>query len=47
MSEAENAGADMASQKKAIEAMKKWLTTDFEGGRHLRRVDKIDDEPVL
>ena len=29
---------------KAVEAMKKWLTTPFEGGRHLRRVEKIDDE---
>lgn len=31
------------SDEKAIEAMKKWLGTDFEGGRHLRRVEKIDD----
>jgi len=32
------------SDEKAVEAMKKWLTTDFEGGRHERRVDKIDAE---
>jgi len=31
------------TNEKAVEAMKKWLTTDFEGGRHERRVDKIDD----
>jgi ribose 5-phosphate isomerase B len=34
------------SNEKAVEAMKKWLTTDFDGGRHLRRVEKIDDERV-
>ena len=32
------------SDEKAVEAMKKWLTTDFEGGRHQRRVEKIDGE---
>ncbi len=32
------------SDDKAVEAMKKWLTTDFEGGRHERRVEKIDGE---
>jgi ribose 5-phosphate isomerase B len=32
------------SDDTAVEAMKKWLTTDFEGGRHLHRVEKIDDE---
>ena len=31
------------STDKAVEAMKKWLTTDFEGGRHERRVEKIDE----
>jgi ribose 5-phosphate isomerase B len=31
------------SNEKAVEAMKKWLTTSFEGGRHLRRVEKIDE----
>jgi ribose 5-phosphate isomerase B len=31
---------------KAVEAMKKWLTTDFEGGRHIRRVEKIDEAPA-
>lgn len=34
------------SDDKAVEAMKKWLTTDFEGGRHERRVEKIDGETV-
>ena len=28
----------------AVEAMKRWLNTDFEGGRHERRVEKIDGE---
>jgi ribose 5-phosphate isomerase B len=27
----------------ALEIVKVWLTTDFEGGRHARRVGKIDD----
>lgn len=34
------------SNDQAVEAMKKWLTTDFEGGRHRRRVDKIDEGVV-
>jgi ribose 5-phosphate isomerase B len=33
------------SNEKAVEAMRTWLTTDFEGGRHERRVDKIDEAP--
>ena len=28
----------------AVEIMNRWLTTEFEGGRHERRVMKIDDE---
>jgi len=27
----------------AVEAIKAWLTTDFEGGRHIPRVEKIGD----
>ena len=31
------------SNDKAVETMKKWLSTSFEGGRHQRRVAKIDE----
>ena len=36
--------ARFVSDEQAVEMMKRWLTTDFEGGRHARRVDKIDEE---
>jgi ribose 5-phosphate isomerase RpiB len=32
------------SDAAAVDAMKKWLSTDFEGGRHQRRVEKIESE---
>lgn len=38
--------ARFVPEDEAVEIMKKWLTTDFEGGRHARRVDKIDDDDV-
>ena len=31
------------STDQAVELMKRWLATPFEGGRHMRRVEKIDD----
>ena len=31
------------STNEAVEIMRRWLTTPFEGGRHERRVLKIDD----
>lgn len=31
------------SMEQAVEMMKRWLETPFEGGRHVRRVEKIDD----
>jgi ribose 5-phosphate isomerase B len=34
--------ARFMTNENAIEAMKRWLKTDFEGGRHERRVEKID-----
>jgi ribose 5-phosphate isomerase B len=33
--------ADMLGERRVEELVKRWLTTDFEGGRHARRVDKI------
>ena len=33
------------SRDEAVEMMKRWLATPFEGGRHSRRVEKIDDPP--
>ena len=32
------------SDDQAVEIMNRWLRTEFEGGRHERRVEKIDDE---
>jgi ribose 5-phosphate isomerase B len=34
--------ARFISDNEGIEIVKRWLTTDFEGGRHERRVEKID-----
>ncbi len=34
--------ARFVSEEAALEMMKRWLHTGFEGGRHARRVDKID-----
>src|SRR5512141_1913395 len=31
------------STDEAVEMMKRWLSTPFEGGRHTRRVEKIDE----
>ena len=32
------------SNEESREILKRWLTTEFEGGRHVRRVKKIDSE---
>ena len=34
-------GAAITGEKLALEIMDTWLTTEFEGGRHQRRVEKI------
>lgn len=34
------------SDEEAVETMRRWLVTDFEGGRHARRVEKIDEGEV-
>ena len=31
------------SREQAVEIMKRWLAAPFEGGRHMRRVEKIDN----
>jgi ribose 5-phosphate isomerase B len=36
--------ARFVSEEDAVEMMKRWLETPFEGGRHARRVEKIDAE---
>ncbi len=36
--------ARFVSDAEASEIVDKWLTTKFEGGRHARRVNKIDDD---
>ena len=35
-------GARFITQEEAIDAITLWLETDFEGGRHERRIKKID-----
>lgn len=35
-------GQRMVSQELALEIVKTWLDTPFEGGRHERRIEKID-----
>ncbi|MBR0307339.1 MAG: ribose 5-phosphate isomerase B [Mogibacterium sp.] len=36
-------GARIISQELAFDIIDKWMTTEFEGGRHLRRVNEIED----
>ena len=36
--------ARFVSDEEAMEMLKRWLNTEFEGGRHARRVQKIDGE---
>lgn len=38
-------GARFLTKEEAFEAVKLWLDTPFEGGRHARRVQKIDPAP--
>jgi ribose 5-phosphate isomerase B len=35
-------GARMIGRDMAAEILKEFLATDFEGGRHQRRIDKIE-----
>ena len=36
-------GARMISQELAFEIIDTWMTTDFEAGKHLRRINEIED----
>ena len=36
-------GARMISQELAFDIVDKWMTTEFEGGKHLRRINEIED----
>ena len=36
--------ARFVSEDEGVEILKTWLSTEFEGGRHARRVAKIDQE---
>ena len=36
-------GARMIEQDLAFEIVDKWLETDFEGGKHLRRINMLDE----
>lgn len=38
--------ARFVSEEEGVEILRAWLTTPFEGGRHVRRVEKIDREPM-
>jgi len=35
-------GARFITQEKAVEAVNLWLSEPFEGGRHKKRIDKLD-----
>ena len=37
--------ARFVSEEEGVEILKTWLDTQFEGGRHSRRLAKIDQEP--
>ena len=37
--------ARFLSEDEGVEILKTWLETQFEGGRHTRRLAKIDQEP--
>lgn len=39
--------ARFVSDEQAVEITKRWLETGFEGGRHARRVDKIDHDAAV
>ena len=36
-------GARFISNEKAVEVIKIWLNEPFEGGRHQKRIDKLDE----
>jgi ribose-5-phosphate isomerase len=36
-------GARMIEQDLAFKIVDKWLETDFEGGKHLRRINMLDE----
>ena len=38
-------GQRMVSWETARDIVDAWLTTEFDGGRHLRRINQIDDAP--
>jgi ribose 5-phosphate isomerase B len=37
-------GQRMMSEVEALEIVRVWLNTEFEGGRHLRRIQMLDEE---
>ena len=37
--------ARQVNEQQAVDILNKWLTTPFEGGRHVRRVEKIELKP--
>lgn len=39
-------GARMVQEGEAIEIVRTWLNTQFAGGRHLRRISKIEKAPL-
>ncbi len=36
--------ARFVTEEEGVAILRKWLDTPFEGGRHLRRIDKIEQE---
>jgi ribose 5-phosphate isomerase B len=38
--------ARFVTEAEAVSILRAWLTTPFEGGRHARRIAKIEQEPT-
>lgn len=37
-------GQRMMTEEEALEIVRVWLNTEFEGGRHIRRIEELDEE---
>lgn len=40
-------GERTITKEEALAIVDTWLATDFEGGRHIRRIEKIDEKPYV
>ena len=40
-------GARMVSEELGLKIVDAWLNAEFEGGRHLRRIEKLESKPKI